>query len=57
MINEIQPKIKFQNIVQCPFKKYVSYILHILSFSSIKKKQKIITKHKFVLVLSLQCML
>ena len=20
MINEIQPKIKFQNIVQCPFK-------------------------------------
>ena len=21
MINEIQPKIKFQNIVQCPFKK------------------------------------
>ena len=25
MINEIQPKIKFQNIVQCPFKYYYYY--------------------------------
>ena len=23
MINEIQPKIKFQNVVQCPFKTFV----------------------------------
>ena len=26
MINEIQPKIKFQNIVQCPFKEFVKQI-------------------------------
>ena len=25
MINEIQPKIKFQNIVQCPFNKLVEF--------------------------------
>ena len=27
MINEIQPKIKFQNIVQCTFKVYVALAL------------------------------
>ena len=30
MINEIQPKIKFQNIVQCPFKSFIEKMLQFL---------------------------
>ena len=43
MINEIQPKIKFQNIVQCPFKIWKENILEIwiVSISKLTKKQEI----------------
>ena len=35
MINEIQPKIKFQNIVQCPFKatNFASILILLISVS------------------------
>ena len=50
MINEIQPNIKFQNIVQCPFKHACLSLNNqtdtvlgwmLAKFNELKKKQKV----------------
>ena len=39
MINEIQPKIKFQNIVQCPFK--YGHAIYVISHPRQESEYKI----------------
>ena len=47
MINEIQPKIKFQNIVQCPFKFFTYCIMTIPSFTLQISPINFVIKNKF----------